>query len=245
MPPIVPRLNRPAVDIDTALAKLIVQTLLLDEAEAKDNLLEAKVQQAFYANNRRGTEVIYKVGDRVMLLMMNRRALFKKKDERRVAKFFPRWDGPYTVLDTHPECSMYTIDMPNQPNVFHMFHSGELKPHVENDPVLFPGREYEQPGPVVTSEGLEEFEIDQIIDAKRHGRGWRYLVRWVGYGPDHDRWLPGAELAECEALDDWFTSGGDGPERIVNAEGAAVAVVLFKKFSKTAGDYEFSDAGRV
>lgn len=54
--------------------------------------------------------------------------------------------------------------------------SGELKLHVENDAMLFPSREFSQPGPIVSAEALGEFEIDKIIDARPHGRGWRYLV---------------------------------------------------------------------
>jgi hypothetical protein len=32
----------------------------------------------------------------------------------------------------------------------------------------------------------------------------QYLVRWRGYGPEDDRWLPGWELDDCEALDLWL-----------------------------------------
>ena len=52
-------------------------------------------------------------------------------------------------------------------------------------------------------EGLKEFHIQEILDSQRHGRGIQYLVRWVGYGPEHDRWLAGSTLEDCEALDVW------------------------------------------
>lgn len=230
MPPIVPRVDRLPVDIDAAKAEKIVVQLLLDEAEAKDNLLEAKVQQAFYSNTNHGPEVVHKVGGKVMLSTMNRRTLFKKKHEKRAAKFFPRWDSPYRVTGTHPEASMYTIDMPNQPKIFNMFHAGELKAFHENDADLFPSREHAQPDTIVTEEGLEEYEIDEIIKAKRHGRGWCYLVRCVGYGAEHDRWLPGSELNDCEALDDWFASGGDGPDGVSAVTNMSAAVVLYGNF---------------
>lgn len=178
----------------------------------------------------------------MMLSTMNRRMLFKKKNKNRVAKFFPRWDGPYLVTQTHLEASTYTIDMPNQPDVFHMFHSGELKLHIENDPVLFLSREFTQLGPIVSSEGLEEFEIDEIIDAKPHGCGWRYLVHWVGYGPNHDWWMSGAELKDCKALDHWFAGGGDGAEHVSPAPNLSAALVLYKNFEKTGGA-DFSEAG--
>lgn len=223
MPPIVPRIDGLRVDLDTEKAELIISELLKDEKEALDNLLQAKVQQAHYANTYRGPEVVYVVGDKVMLSTMNRRTMFKNKAEKRVAKFFPRWDGPYTVTKTHPEASTYTLDLPNQPNVFDVFHAGKLKPYHTNDSELFPSRERSQPGPVLTEDGLEEHLIEEIIDAKRHGRGWRFLVKWVGYGSEHDRWLAGSEVKDCEALDVWLAAGGDGPDAVGPL---AVAVVM-------------------
>ena len=100
--------------------------------------------------------------------------------------------------------------MPNSPNAFPSHHASELKHHIPNDPILFPSCELPQPGPVVTSNGLEEYHIDSIIDSCRRGTGWQFLVRWTGYGPEEDRWLPGRELDDCEALDSWLASGGDG-----------------------------------
>lgn len=139
MPPIVPCDACLNIDIDTAKAKEIVSRLLLDESEAKDNLLQAKVQQLFYSNMYRGTEIVY---NKVMLSTMNHRTQFKKKNEKRAAIFFPCWDGPYTVLKTHLEASTYMLDIPNQPNIFDVFHAAELKLFVANNLVLFPSCEH-------------------------------------------------------------------------------------------------------
>jgi hypothetical protein len=75
-------------------------------------------------------------------------------------------------------------------------------------PILFPSRELARPGPVLSPEGLEEYHVQQIIDSRKRGRGYQYLVRWTGYGPEHDRWLPGRELEDCEALDKWLNGEG-------------------------------------
>lgn len=92
-------------------------------------------------------------------------------DKKRVAKFMPRNDGPYTVVKAFPEKSEYTLRLPNNPQTFPGFHSSLLKPFIPNDATLFPDREFTRPGAVVTEDGTEENMIDKIVDARRRGRG--------------------------------------------------------------------------
>ena len=145
-----------------------------------------------------------------MLSTKHRRHEYKKKGEKRTAKFFPRWDGPFRVTHSHPEASTYTLDI--RTNAYPLYHASELKPHLANDPTLFPSREFSQPGPILTPDGLEEHTVEEIIDSRRRGCGWQFLVRWLGYGPHHNEWLPAADLKDCEVLDLWYQNGGDGPD---------------------------------
>ena len=124
----------------------------------------------------------------------------------------PRYDGPYTIIDTNKEHSTVTIELPNAPNIFPTFHTSEIMPFIENDASLFPSRTFEEPPPILTPEGSEEFFIDKILDQRRRGRRHQYLVRWHGYGQEHDRWLPASELQECAALDIWLASRGESVE---------------------------------
>ena len=73
-----------------------------------------------------------------------------------------------------------------------------------NDPNLFPGRELAKDGPVTLENGAEEHVIERILDERRRGRGWQYLVRWKGYGLGDDEWLPRRELEETVALGEWL-----------------------------------------
>jgi len=145
-----------------------------------------------------------------MLSTLHRRQEYKHKGEKRAAKFFPRYDGPYVIIDAHPETSNYTLELPNSPNTYPTYHASKLKPFLPNDPELFPTHEYEQPGPIVTNDGLEEFQVEEIVDSRRRGKGWQYLVRWSGYGPEHDRWLAGSAINDCAALDLWLDGGNLG-----------------------------------
>ncbi|KAH7919158.1 hypothetical protein BV22DRAFT_1023467 [Leucogyrophana mollusca] len=46
-----------------------------------------------------------------------------------VAKFIPRFNGPYKIIDHHAGTSTYTLDLPNPPNIYPTFHLSELCPH--------------------------------------------------------------------------------------------------------------------
>jgi hypothetical protein len=174
-----------------------------DVQEAQDNLFTAKTRQAHHANTHRDPEHPYAVGDWVMLSTKNRRKEYMQKGKTRVAKFMPRFDGPYKILTAFPEKSSYTLQLPNSSRTFPGFHASQLKPYHENDASLFPEREAPRPGPVITPDGAEEWAIKEIIDERTRGRGKQYLVRWEGWGPEADEWLPHRDLDETEALDKW------------------------------------------
>ncbi|KDQ50069.1 hypothetical protein JAAARDRAFT_142553, partial [Jaapia argillacea MUCL 33604] len=112
----------------------------------------------------------------------------------RVAKFMPLFDGPYKIVDAHPESSVFTSPPP-QTISQHYIHLSWC-PIVERFMVL--NREILRPGPIVTSNGEDERIIDCILDELV-----QYLVRWVGHGPDDGGWLLGRMLRDGEALDIW------------------------------------------
>ncbi|KAG5649582.1 hypothetical protein H0H81_003001, partial [Sphagnurus paluster] len=62
---------------------------------------------------------------------------------------------------------------------------------------------FTRPAAVVTEDGTEENMIDKIVDARRRSRGVQYLVHWVGYDRDHDKWLSGKMVEDTVALNIW------------------------------------------
>ncbi|PSR82058.1 hypothetical protein PHLCEN_2v6128 [Hermanssonia centrifuga] len=111
-----------------------------------------------------------------------------------------RWDGPYNVVQAWPNSSVYTLDLPEHSNAFPTFHSSLLKPYIHNDDECYPSRAREvEPPPVLDPDTGEKHQfVERILD---RGRGWQYLVRWVGSGPEHDLWLPGSQVDDLKALD--------------------------------------------
>jgi Chromo (CHRromatin Organisation MOdifier) domain len=187
-------------------ARSLIKRIELNVSEAQDNLLAAKILQSEFANRHRADEPSYQPGDKFMLFTENRRCEYMQRHSGRSAKFMPQFDGPFVVTKTNPSKSAYTLDLPNEPDRFATFHASELRKFVPNDDDKFPARKLSHPGLVMTPDGEEEWLIDRILDERVQGRGRRFLVRWHGWGPEEDRWLPGSKLADTEALDNWLNN---------------------------------------
>lgn len=185
----------------------LLETLTLDVKEAQDNLLAAKVSQAEFANRERRPEIVFTEGNKVFLSMKHCCREYMEKKSGRSAKFMPCFDGPYPLMKAHASKSTYTLDLPNEPNRCPTFHASQLRKFVENDDDLFPSCKLPRPGPVVMPDGQEEWYVNKIVDERKRGRGFQYLVCWQGWGPEDDRWLPARELADSEALDVWLANG--------------------------------------
>ncbi|KIM73479.1 hypothetical protein PILCRDRAFT_24752, partial [Piloderma croceum F 1598] len=71
----------------------------------------------------------------------------------------------YNIIDVHAETLNYTLKLPNSSNTYPMYHASELKPFLANDAVLFPGRELSQLQPIITSNGLEKYLVQEIINS--------------------------------------------------------------------------------
>jgi hypothetical protein len=68
-----------------------------------------------------------------------------------------------------------------------------------------------QPPHPTLVDGEEEFIIDHIVDHRAKGRTHEYLVRWLGYGPEHNTWEPQKALSDTEAFERYWQSKGLEP----------------------------------
>jgi hypothetical protein len=163
IPPIIPsNLSIELADVGQ-LAANVLNNLEHDVAQARDNLLHVKIQQAHHMSASRSHDPTYAIGDYVMLSTFNRRHEYKKAGEWHMGKFSPRWDSPYRITNSHPEASTYTLDICS--NAFPVYHTSKLKPHRANNSVLFPSHALTHPDPIVNKDGLEEFTVEQILDS--------------------------------------------------------------------------------
>lgn len=96
------------------------------------------------------------------------------------------------------------------------YYVGDLSSHVENDDALFLERRLPCSGPV-TVDGVDEFKLNSVVDARRRVRGWQFLVAWSGWGLEDQSWLLYSALKKCKILEDWVRSGGDGLKELLDS----------------------------
>ena len=111
------------------------------------------------------------------------------------------------IIDVDEQHSTMTLNLPNSPNIYPTFHTSENLPYIESNTTLFPSCLFEEPSPITTEEGDEEYFIKQILDTHCHGRSYQYLVHWWGYGHEHDKWLLVTEFGTAKL---WGFSDGRG-----------------------------------
>ena len=164
------------------------------EKAAKVAMRIAQDRYAAHADYRR-LDTSFADGDKVLLSTEN-----LKLPSTVSWKFTARWIGPYPVRRAVSPVA-YELLLPRTLRVHPVFHVSLLKAYREDaiNPSPPP------PEPIVNDEGEQEYFVQELLQhrVRRIGRRSRveFLVRWTGYGPDADEWIPLADVEETEAYD--------------------------------------------
>jgi hypothetical protein len=106
--------------------------------------------------------------------------------------------GPFNVIEKIGRLA-YKLELPEGWKIHPVISIVHLEPAKE-DPF---GCEVVPPPPMEV-EGEEWWTIESVIRREMRGRGRNrrvhYLVRWKGYGPEHDEWIPVEEMEHSRAL---------------------------------------------
>jgi hypothetical protein len=159
---------------------------LEDLRQAKLNLEKARQRQKYYYDTTK-RHVEFNVGD-LVLLSTKDVGLYCPGSP----KLLPRFIGPFKVSHRVGDLA-YRLELPNTMKIHNVFHVSKLKKYVWDSRV-------QPPPPPLVVDGVEEFEVESILDHRKvkSGRSFRdeYLVRWTGYGVEHDEWVPLANFGD-------------------------------------------------
>ncbi|KAL3428067.1 hypothetical protein PVAG01_01576 [Phlyctema vagabunda] len=152
--------------------------------------------------DRRHTPAFMKVGEYAAIKLHHGYKLPAVKSK----KLGQQYTRPFKIIEKIGRLA-YRLAIPDNWAIHNVFSIAQLEPcpNPEDDP-------YERPyaketGPVQV-DGQEEWEVEKIVNVrevkKGRGKSRQYLVRFVGWGPEADEWLPAKHLSNCKELIDEY-----------------------------------------
>ena len=117
--------------------------------------------------------------------------------DRPAIKLAPKRHGPFKVTRVLSPIT-YQLELPPQWKIHEVFHIDLLTPYRETN---IHGPNFAQPPPDLVN-GEEEYEVEEILDSRKHGRRRKvqYLVKWKGYPSSDNQWVNWDDMHAEEAL---------------------------------------------
>lgn len=132
----------------------------------------------------RRTQVKLKVGDWVWLSTKN------IKLRQPSFKLGPRFIGPYKIVKKINPVA-FRLLLPKNLRIPNVFHVSLLKPVRISS--RFGNRPPSRPAPVLV-DGVQEYEVESILDSKWVQGQVHYLIHWKGFGPEERSWIPARDV---------------------------------------------------
>ena len=209
--------HHPQLPIDEAVKEINVsnnptaagriQQLHDSITRAKSALLKAQQRQAQYADRSR-RELVFKVGDQV-LLSTEHLAL---KDKDRTKKLTSKFIGPFSITRVVSSVA-YELTLPPSFRIHPVFHVSKLRALKSSTAAEYPGRNdasaSRPPPELINDDGEEEWEVERIVKqrtvkGRNNKKRVEYLVKWLGYPEWEMTWEQQQNLAGAQqALEDF------------------------------------------
>jgi hypothetical protein len=171
-----------------------VETRIEEWTQARQQVREAiLIAQKRWAHSKYLGRT-FKIGEKVWLEGRN------LKTEQPTAKLAPKRHGPFPIKKVLSPIT-YQLTLPPTWKIHDVFHVDLLTPYIETD---FHGPNYTRPPPDLINDE-EEYEVEQVLSSRRHGRGRKvqYLVKWKGYPDSDNEWVNWDDMNADEALEDF------------------------------------------
>ncbi len=189
-PPIFPSLES---EVTVPSAHAFVQRCRHTWRRARETLLRVGARTKAQADRHRSKPPVYVVGQRVWLSSKN-------IPLRSVCnKLAPKFIGPFPVTKILSPVAVRLKLPPAYRRIHPVFHVSKLKPVFRS--TLNPPAPVPPPPRLVDVEPT--YSVNRILDSRRRGRGFQYLVDWEGYSPEERSWVPARDILDHSLIDDY------------------------------------------
>lgn len=131
------------------------------------------------------TEPNYKEGDLVMIRTSSFRDHFSRA--RPSEKLRSKWIGPFKIIKLVGKNAV-RLELPTTMRIHPVVNVSHTKPYFDQPEDL--SSTIERPPPPVIGPLGPAYEIDRVIQHRRRGRGYQFLVDWKGYPTYEASWEP-------------------------------------------------------
>ena len=110
-----------------------------------------------------------------------------------------KWLGPY-VVEQMISRSAYQLKLPASFGKIHPIFSVSLLCPFEGDSIAEHQECHPLPPLPIVCDGIEEYEVEKILDSQILRGKVEYLVCWKGYGVEEDEWRPACDVQGSKQL---------------------------------------------
>jgi len=122
--------------------------------------------------------------------------------ERPTKKLMERYVGPYTIEEV-VSSNVVKLRLPSSMRIHLVVNVSRIVRYKEQ----IKGQKKEE-GKLVEVEGVEEWEVEKILNKKKMRGVEKYLIRWKGFTAEGDTWERRENLKNAEELIEEFERGG-------------------------------------
>jgi hypothetical protein len=164
--------------------------------QTKKAMQSAQAKYKHYADTQRKD---IKVKEGQMVLLSTKNMTLKDLGTK---KFLPKFIGPFKIVKVINKVAV-KLELPEHMQIHNVFHVSLIKPYFPD------GNESNQPSPVLV-DGNIEWEVEKVMDHRDKKRGSKlvreYRIRFKGYTPADDMWLPIENLNCSEKVHEYWES---------------------------------------
>ena len=185
----------PRAEIFDVVSSILTVTLQLrDWKRAREEVQKLMIKAQKKWTKGKELEQKYKTGDQVWLEGCNLWI------DRPSVKLAPKRYRPFKIGKVLSPIT-YQLELPPQWKMHDVFHADLLTPYHETK--LYGPNFTKSPPDLI--DGEEEYEIEEVLQSCRSGRGCKvqYLVKWKGYPDSENQWVDWNDLHADEALADF------------------------------------------